>query len=104
MFVFVVDFFRETDILIFSTTFIMSIYISLLLCQSNLLCIVTKVYTMKRVCRQLKPFYLSLDQVEKPPLEKSKPLRPYFFLREKSKQKNLPSATSAKGGLLSWLV
>lgn len=30
-----------------------------------------------------------------------KPLRPYFFLREKSKQKNLPSATSAKGKFCS---
>jgi len=40
----------------------------------------------------------TVDQVENRHLKNIKPLRPYFFFREKSKQKNLPSATSAKRG------
>nr|AQM74962.1 hypothetical protein [Enterococcus faecalis] len=38
------------------------------------------------------------------PTKTIKPLRPFFFLREKRKQKNLPSATSAKGGFALVLV
>ncbi|WP_162558804.1 hypothetical protein [Staphylococcus aureus] len=35
------------------------------------------------------------------PTKTIKPLRPFFFFTRKKKQKNLPSATSAKGGFCS---